>query len=354
MPQQTARKLTYLQFGCALMIVGLHTAFASYFRGAPDWAVWLNTYARDLFDSAISTFFFLSAMLLYRRAEKWRYGALILSRLRTLALPYVLWNALYIAAEYARGAIAGKLPGYGVLDVLMRLFIDPANSIFWFLRTLFGFVLLYPVILWCVRKKWPAWVAFAASLMLSSLPSVGVPYTSVVHWLPMYLMGAYLACHHRERLERVPFLPRRWLYPVAALALLALAWLRSLGYWAHYLYWLPAPLILWALADGAAKLPSPPWWIGASFYLFCSHLLVERYAVRLYLGVLGNGTASFLLGNLMLPALCATIALLAGALIRTLAPRLFALFTGDRAAKAVGKGKPRKCAPPPATETLQT
>ena len=336
MPPRVSRKITCLQFVCALMIVGLHTAFATYFPGSPEWAVSVNKVCRSVFDAAISTFFTLSALLTYWKAETQRYPALLKRRLRTLALPYLLWSVLHLLVNVARRSMAnGVLVRLDAMEVSRLLTVDAVNGIFWFLRVLMVFVLLYPAILWCVRRKWPAIVLFVAALVAATLG--WVPYSCTVYWIPHYLMGAWVGVHARETLQgaRRP----RWTRLAAAALLVGLAACRPLEGALHYLYWLPAPALMWLLTDGFASDKPLPWWVGASFYLYCSHLLVERYAVRLYLAVMGRGTVAFLLGNALLPLLCAAIALLAGAAVRKLLPGVYAAFTGGRAPTGLLKGE---------------
>ena len=190
--------------------------------------------------------------------------------------------------------------------------------------------LLYPLISRMVNKRWPAWIAAGCALAAVCLPGIDVPYESMIYWTPVYLMGACTGARHTARFERLPLCRRRWLYPACAALLAGLAAIRSWGHAAHYLFWIPAPLLMWVLADGLALIPRRPWWAECSFYLYCSHMVVEHYAVRLYEETIGTGKTAFVLSNVLLPCLCALLALLCGTIVRKLAPRLFALFTGMR------------------------
>ena len=331
MPPSVSRKLSYLQFVCALMIIGLHTAFARYFEPNAPWTVDLNTAVRNVYDAAISTFFFLSAMLFFRSDRPRTYAGVLKDKARTLLIPYVLWNARYLAHSTLRHYLVhGVWPVLRLEDVLLGLTFQPANSIFWFVKTLMGFVLLFPVWDWCVRRRWPALVLGVGAAAAVCVASLEIAYESMIYWLPVYLMGAYAGRHRRALMERVPLFSRRLPYALCAAVWAGWALLRPLGHAIHYLYWLPAPLLLWTLADGFASWPAPPWWIRASFYLYGSHLVVEHYAVELYLRTMGTSDISFALGNVLLPCLCAAVALVCGAVVRRLLPGVYALFTGAR------------------------
>ena len=332
MNERISRKLSWLQLICAIMIIGLHTAFPSYFHITDARLLQVNVFARNLYDAAISTFFFLSAYLLFRNAEQRSYLQVLKRRFWSLAVPYVLWNAVFYAHALVRESltVGQALTPPDVLTVIRKLTIAPANSIFWFLLTLGGLIVLFPVLRWAVRRKWPAWMAAILCAAAVYIPPLGAVYETMVYWLPVYLAGAYTAYWHRDRFERLPQLRRKWMYAAALAAWLALAWIRPLAAWAHYLYWLPAALLLWMLADGLAARRPCPWWAGCSFYLYCCHMVVEHYAVEIYLRTLGTGVIPYLLSHILLPCLCAAIALAGAAVVRKLMPGVFRLFTGMR------------------------
>lgn len=332
MNERVSRKISCLQFVCAIMIMALHTTFPRYFNESSQWLLSLNVFMRNVDDAAISTFFFLSAYLLFRRMEQRTYLGLLRQRLFTLVIPYVLWNALFYAHSLLREYLSmGTLlnpPTAGIL--LRKLTIEPANSIFWFIQTLLGFVLLFPLIRWAVRIRWPAWIAGTVAMVAVCIPQLGIPYESILYWLPVYLMGALIGHYHNKAFERVPFCGCGWIYAATGGMLCILAYIRPMGHAVHYLYWIPAPMLMWILADVFLRLKKNHWWLNTSFYLYCVHMITQHYAVKLYLLLFGKGTVSFAASNILLPCLCAALSLLGGAVVRFLLPDVFAVFTGMR------------------------
>ena len=332
MTKQVSRKITCLQFVCSLMIITLHTAFAAYFPGAPEWAVKLNSFWRSLVDVSISTFFFLSAYLFYRRADERRYADVLRQKFWSLIVPYLLWNLVFYAHELLREYLTWGtvMQPHDLWTVLRKLTFDTPMAVLWFIRTMMGFILIYPVIRWGVRLKWPAWIAGLTAMVATAIPACRVNYYTMIYWLPSYLMGAYAAYWHKERFERVPQVNSWWKYAACCAVILVLNALRPLHHALHYLFWIPIPLLMWALADGFARLPKLPWWAGTSFLLFMAHLVVESYAVKIYLKIFGTGTVGFVLGNVLMPCLTAAIVLIGAAIVRKLCPKLYALATGMR------------------------
>lgn len=331
MSEAVSRKLTYLQFVCALCIIGLHTVFARHFGASALWAADVNRAFRTLFDAATSTFFFLSALLFYRSIDGKRYWQVLLSRLWSLVVPFLFWNITMLLYTVARDTLTtGTFTAIPAWDVFRLLVLEPVDSVLWFVQVLLGYIVLYPIMLWCVRRGWPALLLIGAALALNLLGLFPIPYASLLFWLPCYLMGAYLGYRQKALVFRTPMFAQRWAYLVALALLGVLFWLAYTGSAFYYVYWQFAPLCLWVLADPLAKLPRPYWWVGASFYLFCAHLLFEHYAVRLYQLALGTETAAFLLANILLPCLCAAMALALGALLRLVLPSVYRLVTGGR------------------------
>lgn len=81
---------------------------------------------------------------------------------------------------------------------------------------------------------------------------------------------------------------------------------------------------------------------GRGVYQFCTHLLFEHYAVRLYQLAPGTGTAAFLPANILLPCLCAAMVLALGAVLCRLLPSVYRLVTGgrDKHVPVSANGKP--------------
>jgi len=332
MDARVSRKITCLQFLCSLMIIALHTLFPRHFGYPPDWAEWLNEQWHNLAEASVSTFFFLSAYLFYRRADERKFLSVLKQKFWSLIVPYFLWNALYYGHSLLREyQVWGTfMQPTDPLTIACHLLWDPVLDVLWFVRTLLGFIVLFPLIRWGIKQRWPAWIAAIASSVMSCIPACHISYYTIPHWLPVYLMGAYLAYWHKERFEKRPQLRSVWGYVLCAVTLIVLTLLRQTGHAAYYLFWVAAPLLMWILADVFPTARPLPWWMHTSFFLFVSHLVVESYAVAIYQKIMGTGTGAFLLSHLLLPCLCAALCLVCAAILRRVCPWLYALLTGLR------------------------
>jgi len=157
------------------MIIALHTTFPVYFGVTDPGLLKVNVFARNLYDAAISTFFFLSAYLLFRKADQRKYADVLKRRFWSLAVPYVLWNAVFYAHALLREhlTMGTLMDPPDVLTVIKKLTVAPANSIFWFILTLMGLIVLFPAIRWAVRLKWPALMAVVLAVIAVYIPQLG-------------------------------------------------------------------------------------------------------------------------------------------------------------------------------------
>lgn len=332
MQQSTSRKISYLQFIGALLVIAQHTVFAAYFNITEPWLLRLHTWARDMNDGAVSTFFFLSAVLLMGSIGKYTWKQIMLRKLKTIALPYLLWIVVYTAARIIRGSLAaGAVVLPSPAEMWSWIVTGPEYYIFWFLRALLGLTALYPLMVWAIRKRWPALLMLVACPLMVLVPGEGVliPFESIIYWLPPFLLGCWAGLE-LPRLEKTPVLKRRWMYVAVFLLFLLTGWLRRVNTFFYYSFWTTSPLLFWPLADLFVNLPKPPWWINATFFMYCCHMLLERYAVRLYLFLFGTGRKAFVLCHVLLPLICAALVLLLAWLLRRLLPGVYSVITGLR------------------------
>lgn len=198
----------------------------------------LVRYLGDVFpDANVCNFFFLSGFLVARHVGEmnwWRNA--IRSRLRTLFPPYVLWCLVYYAFDrlflHSRTPFAHELAscdGPALLSMCiwhemrhvfgLGLLTSPCNFPLWYIKTLFYFILVSPILFrFILQSKW--------SLYLSALSLIAFKvYMNAVHLsiMPYFLFcfhifgaiafmsGAFCALHRIDFPERLkhmsPFLP---------------------------------------------------------------------------------------------------------------------------------------------------
>ena len=156
-------------------------------------------------------FFFFSGFFFFRKLEEWNagfYRSQLKKRIRSLLLPYLLWNILMIAAIYIKNyAVTSFLsmePGEELLSLratpwYILFWHTPANYPMWFLRDLLCMSVLAPLfylffrflkgygVLILVILYLSAWETDVAGLSMSAIMFFGA--------------GAYMGIYKKNILE---------------------------------------------------------------------------------------------------------------------------------------------------------
>lgn len=156
-------RVAELRFPLIALIVVYHSFVALEFK--PHSIMW------GLFSVLVVMFFIFSGYFLTWRLEdheSLRYGDMMMKKVKSLLIPYLLWNLLLFVPHYlleARGAgwqFPSLLPALGDAFGITDHF--PVVVPLWFLRNLFLCFLISPVLLWLARL--PGMIFLAIPLLL--------------------------------------------------------------------------------------------------------------------------------------------------------------------------------------------
>lgn len=184
---------------------------------ASEW----NTYeflklfvSQTLVKVAVPVFFIMSGYLFFSNVEKWSldvYKAKTLRRMKTLLIPYLLWNLLMaIKLKTFSWSIfwvfwcpAGKQIDWFGQEQLMTA---PANMPLWFLRDLIIVSLLTPIIYILVRK-FGSWLMAVLTVFYLSGVFAFIPGISA-YSVYFFTLGAFLSIRKMDLAET--FLRFEW------------------------------------------------------------------------------------------------------------------------------------------------
>lgn len=186
--------ILWINLVLSILIVFLHVNFKSKdFKYSI-----LKQYINVIADCAVPAFFCISAYLTFRKYELHKYKVLVMKRTKSLILPYIVWNIIgYVYQSMNEHLIAKEQ--ISVLS-FKQVFISAYNEPLWFIRTLYIFILISPIIFLIVRNKRVTTVIILISIFWNL--SVPIKYTSIFFWLPIYLIGAYSGINCRKNIER--------------------------------------------------------------------------------------------------------------------------------------------------------
>ncbi len=303
---------------------------------------------------AIPLFFLISGYLNYPQPGV-AHGMTVRKRFRTLLVPYLLWSALglfiYWLAQHddllwratqkaALGAFSDqKVQDFSWWQLLYRWLIDPIPFQLWFLRCLFFYSLLTPLLLRGLHRAAPIMFSFFGLLWLVN---AGL-YLVEGEGLLFFTLGLWL----RHRDVDVQQRPRWFRWGPAALVWTSLLLLKTALAFGPYAGMLPVVqvllyricellgvLVIWFGYDQLLgnRLPGAAW-LRLSRHTFIMYGLHVPLLHLLSEGLFLTYGETDITRAWVFPVVIVTITgicVLVGMLLRRVAPPLFSLLTGGR------------------------
>ena len=345
---QFRNKVYWFTFLLSILVIWVHSFNAELFLGAGDDFLRTDRLERILGDSlgqiAVPGFFMVSAYLFYRNftwdrlLPKWK------SRLKSIVVPYILWNFLYYAA-YAgatrlpgAAGFMGKPPIPVSLGELFEAVVHfKYNPVFWYLYQLIILIALAPVLFILLRRSVTG-VLLIAVILLGLWRNWSLPQLNM-DALFYYTVAAFTALHREKwgRFAEMRF-HRRQAAGAAVCLVLAFLALTVSGRPGGALFMLPLHTVLvrfWgvcALAFLMKELPlgQAAQWMKNNFFLYAVHFAWVRLFNKLSARILPPCPASALVMFGLMPFFMVVISSWLGKFLRIVAPGIYRLLSGGR------------------------
>lgn len=281
--------------------------------------------------AAVPAFFAMSAFLFYQNFDFSKLTEKYKSRFRSLLVPYLFWNAVYMVIFYflSRLSFINEQPfRFSFPLVLDALLNQRFNMAYWFMQQLILFTILCPLIYTLMRNKFVAWVVYAALLTLYGSGCSAAFYLDMRSLL-FYLAGVYLGLHHRRQIMEANRF--NWVYP-AAFLLSQIVFYSGLTDVNPVLGWLHTALLVvafWGFGNLIAnrELPLP---LQCSFEIYTLHILILETFNKLFGFLLPRDSNWILLDYFLSPMLTVGIVVLITQFIRKTMPKFHKFAFGGR------------------------
>lgn len=336
-------KVTWFSFVLSILVIWIHAYNAELFLGyqaATGMVYILEHRLGDWFGQvAVPGFFMISGYQFYRDFDWGKLKGKWNRRIKSLLVPYIVWNFLY----YISYVIASRIPAvaavigkerveFSLTAVVNAVVGHTYNNVFWYLYQLLWLVALAPLLYFLFRRFWSGCLLLAVCWILVRLNRSGffVNPDALIY----YGSGAMLALHFRETTEKTE--NRKRLF-AGGFCLVAAAVIYAVGLWKAYIPFfvlcrLSAVTGLWLILPGK-KLPAARNFMKHSFFLYATHFAVVR--------LINKGAATLLQGAaqvwvvpfglfLIMPILVLLISSVTGSFMRRFLPDLWKLLTGGR------------------------
>lgn len=332
-------KITWFSFFFSLLVIWVHSYNAELYLGKTQQMATVYRYQHYLGDGigqiAVPGFFMISGYLFYRDfswaclGDKWQ------RRIRSVLVPYILWNFLYYLG-YVTGS---RLPwlthvvGKGVIPFNLFAAVDAImnytyNYVFWYLFQLILLILLAPALYPLLKRHWGRaalflflWWAVAAKKTLPLVNADALLY---------YSAAASLALTRKQWVE-APVKGHAALGGIflAVSALLYQAGLRTAFLPCFVLCRLMAVSGLWVLVPGRC-LPKARDFMCQNFFLYGVHFAFVRLINKAGARILPPAAAVPMVLYLLMPFLVLGIAAVLSRILRRHMPILWSLLNGGR------------------------
>lgn len=316
---------------------------------------------------AVPSFFLISGYLFFFNLKQWNksvYLSKIRKRLRTLLIPYILWNlipvliviCIYLKNYILKGESLSGLSAYFEANGWWHMFWDcnrwgervnmfgmsnfmtgPVNLPLWFLRDLIVVSLCTPFIYWLIKRiKGYGIVVLGTAYLFRIWPSVsGLTITSLF----FFSMGAYLSINRKNIIEEFG----RLKYPayVSAFIIMIIMTIFDgsntyVGYRIYPFFIVIGVCALFNLATksvGSKKYrKSNAILVNSAFFIYASHWFMILGKCQNFVEKLIPWNTPFaLIGKYMLiPLVTAGLCLIIYCLMKRVFPKTLNILTGSR------------------------
>lgn len=287
--KQFSRKVTIVSFILAIFVMYIHAKNTAYysFDGVDATPIYtLNQILSETFGRIGVPFFFIqSGYWMFRfdiqKADISVWKQKLKKKIRTLIIPYLLWNAYGIVVFM----ILTNLPGrpfyinegqtvdFSLQTLYAGLILSKYNFPYWFMRDLIMITVLSPILALLLRKRIIAGIAWFFLLILT-LFNMNVPLFQTSS-LFLFFMGGILSIYFREFWETESSGIKQIILYTVLLILLAICKWKDIPH-ISTLYMISAPILFWKICDVLALFHlfdrEPLWFMKQSFFIYSAHV----------------------------------------------------------------------------------
>lgn len=324
-------KITNLSFMMACMIVWLHSTP----EGNVSLLLKITRITNSFCSCAVPFFFFISGYLFFINYRPEAAKNKLVTRFRTLLVPYVIWNIIasfcwFLIAWVANYEYVESISRYSSFSEYLYLFLFSGHlSIFWFIRNLIVYTVLSPCFYYLLLNKAYGILIVVITLIASLI--IPMSYTNLLYWISIYLFGCLVGIHRKEWIINSSlsntskfFVILLWLFCFITSIFTAKNELFTL-----FRFLSPISLIIIYDYFSFTKHFSPCRYLHYSFCIYAMHW-IPLYVVQTYHSKHTIFQFDDYIVYYLLPIFYILISLFIGYYLESKTPKLYSLLTGGR------------------------
>lgn len=343
-----SRKIKVLSFVAMMMVLYIHGVFneakelpvASYVQGVLQFSG-LSFVANPLF-YCISGFLFFDGITkvgdCYPKIKK---------RTRTLLVPYILWNLIFIlwymvldiipgVSKFVNSDLIGSTFTNGPLHALYALFIAPAGFQLWYVRDLIIYVFISPLIYIIIKK-----LRVVGLVLIFIAGTVGLLYlpSEIKIWGAFFFtLGGYIALY--SSLDRLKQVIKPSVAYICLFIYLLNAVLRPLGLillaGTDMFVEICGLIAIWGLYDVFVKtedgkvVKTLAKLGGYSFFIYLFHEPAFNIIKKLGVKIVGDSESALIVLYLVCPFIMAAVSITVAIMLQKIMPKVYSILVGGR------------------------
>lgn len=337
-------KIKILSFISILFVIYIHSPYveASKYQIASKVQGFMADFGLAIF--AVPMFFFISGLLFFKGIKSVKdCFTKIKQRVSSLLVPYIIWNLVFVGwyvamaftpgvSQFVNSDMIGHLSWHDPEGTLSFLFLEPAGFHLWFLRDLFLYMLLSPILYMAIKRT--PWISLLITfLAVNWIPRMGITF---------FMLGGIVALHYG--LETI----ERWLSKPVVMGCLMFYILNALVtitigvrpgniLWQYYVQIaeLFSVAAIWGLYNhfvkGDYKLSvSLNRMMSYTFFIYLFHEPIFNIVKKLGLKILGENEVSLTILFMLNPFIIVALSTVVGMVFQKLFPRLYNVCVGGR------------------------
>ncbi|MCF0208504.1 MAG: oligosaccharide flippase family protein [Bacteroidaceae bacterium] len=308
-------------------------------------------FLQQIFLLAVPMFFAISGFLFFSWQEKFTkavYFSKIRRRIKTLLVPYLLWNLIVLAVNTLGPLLlpslaAGRgaaLADYDLSRLLMAFWDNgggkPVCIQLWFLRDLIVTCLLSPIIIYGIDKA-KHWFVIVLALLFVADILPNITGLNIAACFPFALGAWYRKQFYAKKTldEPITLLPKGISLLLAALYLALISYITFLAEEQSPIRLMRLSILLGLplLLTVAAKACGFRWKkviSDSTFFVFGSHMLLLSFAERHIVCAIPHSDITLSVAYILIPLLVIALCVIASACLQKLCRPLWSALTGGR------------------------
>lgn len=323
---------------CAILVLLIHAYNTPIYTDVSSTAIyWIQeSVVHGIAAAAVPFFFMSSAFFLYSRNK--RVKEVYITRFKSLVIPYLLWNTLtticFAVLKQLHLTSVG-LDTFSITGILGGVFLHDYLAPYWYMLYLIVMVAMYPLIRWIISRNKIVCFSFLAFLILGHLfivhsPSIRIDYSGSIVY---YYIGAILGYYYKDKVEKIPQLPKKRIFLLGAISLATGILLFFVcNVWNIHLDFL-RDVVTVALIVFAAigfNLQTPKFLVGLSFMIYSSHFIILESVEEVFYRVFPHNGLWMMVDFFVAPLITLCIIVIGCKLAKKCCPKVYTVLNGNR------------------------